>query len=495
MKLRLLIVPLFVACIGVCVLSRILYDRSQQLTSFSIPLRNGQLQCAHWSIYRTAQLLGIPTEPSEIQRLLPNQSKGHTLAQVVETLAKIGIDAEGYRDDWETLSKQHFPCIVHLEKPEHYIVVSGMEPERGYIHIFDDAGNRTRQRRDTFEKRWTGYSLHIKKNAEFFVSKSKKDKPRILFDHLILDKGDIPAVGEPTEFVFPIRNIGNSNLVIEDVKVNCGCLKSEKPTEPISPGESGVIKLFYSVEPKRGVFTQTAAVKTNAPDNPVVVLSACGFTGVEVRIEPSRITLDRFFIGRETSYRCFIRYTGEWNDFQVELESADLTGAKIIRHKCLTLDQVNFSDNSIHTKTPISKSVVKNTRILELTFEPTGNPLDNVSGKIQLKTNVSGYEHFTLHVSGTINLPIQAFPGSIDVVKEKTVTLVSLVDKPFRIVGIDCDSALTCQYDSSKQKEQTIQIIKTGTPKSHNLILRCHLDDEPLPINIPLTILDNVLSK
>ncbi|MDR0610122.1 MAG: hypothetical protein LBG58_08435, partial [Planctomycetaceae bacterium] len=122
-----------------------------------------------------------------------------------------------------------------------------------------------------------------------------------------------------------------------------------------------------------------------------------------------------------------------------------------------------------------------------------GNPSDNVSGKIQLKTNVPGYEHFTLHVSGTINLPIQAFPGSIDIEKAKTVTLVSLIDTPFSIIGVDCDSALTCQYDSSKQKEQTIQIIKTGIPKSRNLILRCQLDDEPLPINLPLTIFDNAL--
>jgi ABC-type bacteriocin/lantibiotic exporter with double-glycine peptidase domain len=185
-------------------------------------------QCAHWAIFRTAQLLGIPTESGEIQHLLPNQPKGHSLAQVVETLAKIGVDVEAYRNDWDSLSKKSFPCIVHLKEPEHYIVVSGIEPERGYVHIFDDAGNRTRQRRELFEQRWTGYTLHVKKNVDFFVAKIKDDKPQILFDHLTIDKGDIPAIGEPTEFVFPIRNLGKSNLVIEDIKVSCGCLKSEK---------------------------------------------------------------------------------------------------------------------------------------------------------------------------------------------------------------------------------------------------------------------------
>ncbi|MDR2704814.1 MAG: DUF1573 domain-containing protein [Planctomycetaceae bacterium] len=448
-------------------------------------------QCAHWAIFRTAQLIGIPTILREIQILLPNRSAGHTFAQVVEVLAKIGINAEGYRDDWDTLSKQNFPCIVHLTNPDHYIVVSGIEPKRGYIHIFDDTGNRTRLQREAFEKRWTGYSLHIKKNTDFFTTKSKSDSPNILFDYLILDKGDIPAIGEPTEFVFPVHNFGNRDLIIEDVKVNCGCLKSEKPTAPIPPGESGVVKLFYSVEPQRGVFNQSAAVKTNDPNTPTVLLSACGFTGVEVRIEPSRITLDRFFIGRETSYCCFVSYTGEWNDFQVELESTSLNGAKIISHECLPLDQANIA--SPLNKTEIYKPNVKNSRILKLTLEPTGVLADKVSGTIKLKTNISGYEHFTLHINGSITSPIQAFPEIIDLGKAELITFISLIDKPFSIVNVECDPALICRYDSSKQKKHIIRIVKEGIPKSRHLTIRCQLDNEPLLINIPLTILNDDL--
>jgi ABC-type bacteriocin/lantibiotic exporter with double-glycine peptidase domain len=148
MKFHQMIIPLLAGCIGIALCVFILTKGKPQAVSVSV-----QPQCAHWAIFRTAQLLGVPTEPGAVQRLLPNQPQGHTLAQVVETLAQIGLNAEGYRDNWDTLSKQHFPCIVHLEKPEHYIVVSGMEPERGYIHLFDDAGNRTRQKRETFEKK------------------------------------------------------------------------------------------------------------------------------------------------------------------------------------------------------------------------------------------------------------------------------------------------------------------------------------------------------
>jgi hypothetical protein len=335
--------------------------------------------------------------------------------------------------------------------------------------------------------------LHVKKNVDFFVAKIKYDKPQILFDQLTIDKGDIPAIGEPTEFVFSIRNLGKSDLVIEDIKVSCGCLKSEKPSAPISSGKSDVIKLFYSVQPQRGVFTQTAAVKTNDPDNPVVVLSACGFTGVEVRIEPSRITLDRFFVGRKTSYRCFVRYTGEWNDFQVELESANLTGAKLVQHECLSLDQGNFADIIKKSKQNIPQSVAKNNRVLELTFEPTGNLSDNVSGTIQLKTNAPGYEQFTLHVSGTINSPIQTFPSvvSFDQDDSSIVTLVS-IGESFRIVGIDCDSFILCRYDSSAlQKEHTVNIKKTGNPQSSQITIKYKFDNNPTPHNLPITLINN----
>ena len=336
-----IVLPMMACCVGVGIFLWI--PRQDTAISDAEPSAD-RPQCAHWSIFRSAQLLGIPTSSGEIQQMLPYAPNGHSMAQVVSTLEKIGIHAEGFTDDWASFSHLKFPCIAHLANPDHYIVISGIEPQRGYIHIFDDEGNRTRQRRELFEQRWTGHTLHLQKDVDFPENREHTGQPIAIFDHLIQDLGDIPAVGTPTEFVFPIRNVGDADLVIEDVKVNCGCLRSEKPTEPIRPGETDVVKLFYSVEPKRGIFTQTAAVKTNDPDHPAVVLSACGFTGVEVRVEPTRITLDRLFHGRECVFTCFIRYTGEWNDFDVELESEHLQGVRLLRHEWVPPDEMDFSN-------------------------------------------------------------------------------------------------------------------------------------------------------
>jgi hypothetical protein len=167
-----------------------------------------------------------------------------------------------------------------------------------------------------------------------------------------------------------------------------------------------------------------------------------------------------------------------------------LTGIKLIQHECLPLDKIDFANLSISSNTKISPSVAKNNRLLELTFEPTGSISEKISGTVKLKTNVSGYEHFTLNISGTIELPIRMFPNVIDIKdgKEHTVTLVSLVDKPFGIVEVDCDPVITCQYGTSMQNEQQLHIVKNGVLKSNNFVIHCQLDKEPSPISIPLTL-------
>jgi hypothetical protein len=493
MNYRLIVVLLLPACIGFGICGKILYDRNLQSTSSS---QHSKPQCAHWAIFRTAQLLGIPTESGEIQRLLQNEPQGHSLTQIVETLGKIGIKAEGFKDNWASLTKLAFPCIVHLTNPDHFIVVSGIEAQQGYVHIFDSDGNRTRQQREIFEKRWTGYTLHVTKNDSFFTTRTDESKPLAVYDHLILDKGDIPAVGEPTEFVFPIHNNGTKNLIVEDVKVNCGCLRSEKPAKPIPPGKSDVIKLFYSVQPQRGVFTQTAAVKTNDPDYPIIVLSACGFTGVDVRIEPSRIHLDKLFVGRECVYHCFVRYTGEWNDFQIELESSDINGVKLLKHNSITIDKADFSSliSDFRTNSKISEKVARNNRLLELVFEPTGKIEEKINGTIILKTNVQGYEKFTLNISGTIISPVQAFPSVIDLSggTEKTVTLLSLTDEAFRIVDIQSDY-ITCQFDPTQfQKEYKLLLKKDADVSSVPIIVRYQIQNDTDTIDLPITVINDV---
>ena len=68
------LLPITAGCIGIMLCAIILYSRNQK-NSLPVSISSGP-QCAHWSIFRTAQLLGIPTAPGGVQRLLSNQSQG-----------------------------------------------------------------------------------------------------------------------------------------------------------------------------------------------------------------------------------------------------------------------------------------------------------------------------------------------------------------------------------------------------------------------------------
>ena len=174
-----------------------------------------------------------------------------------------------------------------------------------------------------------------------------------------------------------------------------------------------------------------------------------------------------------------------------------MINVKLVRHECLPFDQIDFSSPllSEQSNSRISDSVTRNNRVLELAFEPTGDLAENVSGTIVLKTSVPGYERFTLHVSGIIKSPVRAFPSvvSLDDDGEHSVTFVSLIKKPFEIVGIDCDPAIVCQYDNALRREHQLRIRKKGVPESTSFVIRCRLDKEQTIIDIPLTLLDNAL--
>ena len=400
-------------------------------------------QCAHWSILRSCELMGIPVSRRYLLQALLPCARGHSLQQMSNCLKSLGLLPEGCRDSWDTLMKSSFPCIVHLEEPDHFVVICGVDPKEGYVHVFDAAGRRTRRSRATFEERWNGITLHLKRNE-----RSTPVQP-IGFDYLILDKGDIPAVAKPVEFAFPIYNNSESDLVIRDVRVSCSCLKTEIPTKAIAPGDTGIIRVFYHVEPQEGAFSQSALVLTNQQELDSVILTACGYAGVEVRLSPTRLTLDRLFTGRDCVATVYLRYTGEWDDLEVDASLCQTTNIELVGVQCWTT--AKSTDRGDRSKGP---------HRLLLTFRPTGGLGDEVEGAVLVKTNISGYEELRIPVSGEIESPVEAYPRVLafgDVAStefaQHEVMLVSRCGEPFRVrdvrLGRDVLEDEQAHYDRS----------------------------------------------
>jgi len=91
-------------------------------------------------------------------------------------------------------------------------------------------------------------------------------KPNIRFDSKIYDFGRIME-GKEVEHNFVFTNTGSAPLVIEDVKVTCGCTTPFYPFIPIEPGETGKISVHFNSKGRLGNQKPTITVYTNAePD-------------------------------------------------------------------------------------------------------------------------------------------------------------------------------------------------------------------------------------
>jgi hypothetical protein len=76
-------------------------------------------------------------------------------------------------------------------------------------------------------------------------------------------------------YAFLVRNKGNADLIIQDVKPGCGCTTT-KFDKVIAPGKEGKIELAVDGNKVHGQFSKAAEVTTNDPDHPNISLSISG---------------------------------------------------------------------------------------------------------------------------------------------------------------------------------------------------------------------------
>lgn len=74
----------------------------------------------------------------------------------------------------------------------------------------------------------------------------------------------------PATATYELTNISDVPLVIEHVKVGCGCTKANYTKEAVLPGATTVIETTYNAK-KIGKFNKTASVTTNLSDEPTVL--------------------------------------------------------------------------------------------------------------------------------------------------------------------------------------------------------------------------------
>ena len=85
--------------------------------------------------------------------------------------------------------------------------------------------------------------------------------PVMTFERTEIDYGTIAQGSEGVRF-FKFKNTGTEPLVIKNARGSCGCTIPKWPTEPISPGKTGIIEVKYDTN-RPGTFSKSVFVETN----------------------------------------------------------------------------------------------------------------------------------------------------------------------------------------------------------------------------------------
>lgn len=81
--------------------------------------------------------------------------------------------------------------------------------------------------------------------------------------------------GEIIEKVLIIKNSGQQPLLIEHIKVDCGCITVDFPKEPILPGKRRSVKLTFNSRAQHGWVAKTVEFKTSISDKTFKLKTTC----------------------------------------------------------------------------------------------------------------------------------------------------------------------------------------------------------------------------
>ncbi len=452
-------------------------------------------QCGHWVILRCCQILGVPVEMKDLLVWLPPNERGHHMLALSRTLRRIGLHAEGRQQSFDKLKTGPFPVIAHLE-PDHYAAVTSVDDD--YIYLFDGTGRRRMSSLREFAQQWTGKILRVWRDPrDGALPKSlvwRKGAPRIQFQTLLLDKGEIRRGEDRVEFVFPIRNAGKADLIVQKIHADCACIETQKPMQPILPGGQGTITLVYKTVAGSGSFSHEALVQTNDPATPLVTLTAAGNTSTAVKFEPSALSLGRIIYGKTKTTTWHMRYTG---DVPLHVEKIEYSGTPMdVTWRILDVNDLTQYVPALQHSVGL---VGRNRHAVEMSFRPRSKEPGKIGGTLMVSTNIEGFERTTVPVQAEMVLPVMLSPeilflrtmGPEETVKQ-TVTAWSPGGDSFRITGIDdAGTGLQATYsqDSTERTEITFRAgtadLRTTAGREVRVFVKLEAADESLSLRLP----------
>ena len=135
-----------------------------------------------------------------------------------------------------------------------------------------------------------GCQEHIKTEKPETSLQSDKSRPKITFENVISDFGQIGTMSRKKVAEFKFTNTGEGLLKIKEVEKCCNIFPVLDKTE-FAPGESGIVKAEFHTPFKTGPFEKTIHVNSNDKTKPRLALTIKAMVVSKVSYAPKRLRL------------------------------------------------------------------------------------------------------------------------------------------------------------------------------------------------------------
>ena len=436
---------------------------------FSVPESdNPLLLCGPQSLLRICELLNVPTQLDELQKLSSfSPLRGTTLLSLKEAGNYKGLSATGVKGSVELLRRKKvpLPAIAYVDF-NHFLVFESVN--KTGVTITDPAEKyESPLSWDKLSEIWDGELLifDIKKGRG-----TQRQGPLAFIETPEFDFGKAIG-GSKITHTFPIKNIGQKNLKIISVTETCACTATVPSRTEILPKKTGEISVVLTVPSSNRLVQEKVYVLTNDPTQNTLTLTVKGEAFTPLRTFPKNVAF-----GTQDTLKSPLTK-------RVSLHAQENTHIR------------GVSVDSEHiTVTLRTQKGVPHVDVQILTTLPVGVFAHNIKVEYTYKGKQTTH---TIPIFGQVLGDLQVVPKRLflGLIKDptsvlKTITISSRNNKPFQMSDVKTntkDVTVTFQKNKS-QTDHKITMAIVPKVKSGNLkgeiVIQTDSSDQPT-IRVP----------
>ncbi len=253
--------------------------------------------------------------------------------------------------------------------------------------------------------------------------------PKLVCDDPVYEFGEVDNT-KKVEHDFIIRNDGDANLNISNVKATCGCTVANISTKLVAPGESSTISAVLNLGGKDGAMNKRITVHSNDPVSKQTILSLKGKAISRVSYTPRSLMTPSLVYG-EVATNIITITSHEETPLEVTIENI---GSKHLDAEVLASENEKEVKVRVTTKPSLPKGAT--TGRLVLKTSTSARPQINVPFRFNVVGELSVYpaEISLIPRDRPQTKIISVSPG---LVKEFTIAQVIVPDESIQAVVED----------------------------------------------------------